>query len=167
MPCSLAASTNIAAVEMLKVWAPSPPVPHRSTRCAVSGNCTGVANSRITCAAAAISPTVRPSCFLSSGFTTETTIAFFAREDGRAKVSAPLAKAYCTITVEGKPLTFTFYLGFASRVTHTPRGGQEMLVYQQQEVFRVLGISEQEAEERRLRPVPIRCPECGGGVKEI
>ena len=53
-----AAATNIEAVEMLNVCAPSPPVPHRSIRCARSATSTGVANSRITCAAAAISPIV-------------------------------------------------------------------------------------------------------------
>ena len=52
------AATNIAAVEILKVWAPSPPVPTTSTKCALSSTWTGVANSRITWAAAAISPTV-------------------------------------------------------------------------------------------------------------
>jgi len=43
---------------MLKVCAASPPVPHRSTRRAASRTGTGVANSRITWAAAAISPMV-------------------------------------------------------------------------------------------------------------
>ena len=52
------AATNIAAVEILKVWAPSPPVPTTSTKCLRSSTFTEVANSRITCAAAAISPTV-------------------------------------------------------------------------------------------------------------
>ena len=53
-----AATTNIAAVEILKVLLPSPPVPHISS--SSSGLCviTGVANSRITSAAAAISPIV-------------------------------------------------------------------------------------------------------------
>ncbi len=55
-----AAATNIEVVEMLKLLAPSPPVPTMSTRCSLpvrdSGTCT--ANSRITCAAAVISPTV-------------------------------------------------------------------------------------------------------------
>ncbi len=53
-----AAATNIDAVEMLKVCAESPPVPTMSTRLSRSGTSTLVANSRITCAAAAISPTV-------------------------------------------------------------------------------------------------------------
>ena len=43
---------------MLKVCEASPPVPTMSTRCVRSATCTGVANSRITCAAAAISPIV-------------------------------------------------------------------------------------------------------------
>ena len=53
-----AAATNIEAVEMLKVCEPSPPVPTISTKCGLSGTCTLLANSRITCAAAAISPMV-------------------------------------------------------------------------------------------------------------
>ncbi len=53
-----AAATNAAAVEILKVCALSPPVPQVSSRCAWSGTSTRVANSRITCAAAAISPMV-------------------------------------------------------------------------------------------------------------
>src|SRR5574341_228108 len=53
-----AAAATIAAVEMLKVCEASPPVPHRSTRCVRSATCTGVANSRITWAAAVISPMV-------------------------------------------------------------------------------------------------------------
>ena len=53
-----AAATNIAAVEMLKVCEPSPPVPTISTRWLRSATTTGVANSRITWAAAAISPMV-------------------------------------------------------------------------------------------------------------
>ena len=51
-----AAATNMLAVEMLKVCEPSPPVPTMSTRFARSATFTAVANSRITCAAAAISP---------------------------------------------------------------------------------------------------------------
>lgn len=43
---------------MLKVCDPSPPVPTMSTRCFVSGTDTLVENSRITCAAAVISPMV-------------------------------------------------------------------------------------------------------------
>ena len=44
-PCLLtlapaAAITNMAQVEMLKVWAPSPPVPTMSTRCALSATST-------------------------------------------------------------------------------------------------------------------------------
>ena len=46
------------AVEMLKLCEPSPPVPTMSTKWVLSATITGVANSRITCAAAAISPTV-------------------------------------------------------------------------------------------------------------
>ena len=53
-----AAATNIDAVEMLNVCDASPPVPTMSTRCSRSGTSTLVANSRITCAAAAISPIV-------------------------------------------------------------------------------------------------------------
>ena len=53
-----AAATNIAAVEMLNVCDASPPVPTMSTRCSRSGTSTLVASSRITCAAAAISPIV-------------------------------------------------------------------------------------------------------------
>src|SRR5450830_432785 len=51
-----AAATNIEAVEILKVCAPSPPVPTMSSRLVVSAMGTLVENSRITCAAAAISP---------------------------------------------------------------------------------------------------------------
>ena len=63
LPCLLtraphAAATNIEQVEMLKVCEPSPPVPTMSTRCALSFTSTFVANSRITCAAAVISPIV-------------------------------------------------------------------------------------------------------------
>lgn len=62
-PCLLtlapaAAVTNMAQVEMLKVWAPSPPVPTMSTRCFMSAIATLVENSRITWAAAVISPMV-------------------------------------------------------------------------------------------------------------
>ena len=53
-----AAATNAAAVEILNVCALSPPVPQVSSRCAWSATSTLVANSRITCAAAAISPMV-------------------------------------------------------------------------------------------------------------
>jgi hypothetical protein len=53
-----AAQTNIAAVEMLKVFAPSPPVPTMSTKWLLSGTSTLAENSRITLAAAAISPMV-------------------------------------------------------------------------------------------------------------
>jgi hypothetical protein len=48
----------MAQVLMLKVRAPSPPVPTTSTKCVLSAMGTGVANSRMTCAAAVISPTV-------------------------------------------------------------------------------------------------------------
>ena len=62
-PCLLtrapaAAATNIVQVEMLKVCEPSPPVPTMSTRCVRSATSTLVENSRITCAAAVISPIV-------------------------------------------------------------------------------------------------------------
>jgi hypothetical protein len=53
-----AAATKVEAVEMLKVCAPSPPVPTMSSSWRRSATGTGVANSRITWAAAAISPTV-------------------------------------------------------------------------------------------------------------
>ncbi len=53
-----AAATKAAAVEMLKVCAASPPVPQVSTRWKVSRTGTLVANSRITVAAALISPMV-------------------------------------------------------------------------------------------------------------
>ena len=53
-----AADTNIAAVEMLKVLHPSPPVPTMSIRCRWSVTVTLVANSRMMRAAAAISPIV-------------------------------------------------------------------------------------------------------------
>src|SRR5678815_5241567 len=53
-----AAATNIDAVEMLNVCEASPPVPTMSTRCSWSATSTLVENSRITCAAAAISPIV-------------------------------------------------------------------------------------------------------------
>ena len=62
-PCLLtrapaAAATNMEQVEMLKVCEPSPPVPTMSTRCVGSATCTLVENSRITWAAAVISPMV-------------------------------------------------------------------------------------------------------------
>ena len=62
-PCLLtlapaAAATNIEQVEMLKVCEPSPPVPTMSTRFVVSATATLVDTSRITCAAAVISPMV-------------------------------------------------------------------------------------------------------------
>jgi hypothetical protein len=53
-----AAATNMEAVEILKVCAPSPPVPTISSRFCVSATSTLVENSRITCAAAVISPTL-------------------------------------------------------------------------------------------------------------
>src|SRR5579871_1922794 len=53
-----AATTNAAAVEMLKVCEASPPVPTTSTRCVTSFTATLVASSRMTWAAAAISPIV-------------------------------------------------------------------------------------------------------------
>jgi hypothetical protein len=53
-----AAHTKVEAVEILKVWAPSPPVPTMSTRPSASFTATLVANSRMTSAAAAISPMV-------------------------------------------------------------------------------------------------------------
>ena len=62
-PCLLtlapaAAATNMAQVEILKVCEPSPPVPTMSTKWVVSGTCTLSENSRITMAAAVISPMV-------------------------------------------------------------------------------------------------------------
>jgi hypothetical protein len=53
-----AAQTNVAALEMLKVCAASPPVPTTSTRFSGSFTWTRAASSRITCAAAVISPIV-------------------------------------------------------------------------------------------------------------
>lgn len=44
-----------------------------------------------------------------------------------------------TILVDGVEMTFTFYMGFASKVTYTPQGGREQLVYQQEGVFKVPG----------------------------
>ena len=63
LPCLLtrapaAAATNMLQVEMLKVCELSPPVPTMSTRCVLSATSTLVENSRITCAAAVISPIV-------------------------------------------------------------------------------------------------------------
>jgi hypothetical protein len=62
-PCLLtlppaAAITKVEQVEMLKVLAPSPPVPTMSTRWDLSCTCTLLENSRITSAAAEISPMV-------------------------------------------------------------------------------------------------------------
>lgn len=42
-----------------------------------------------------------------------------------------------TIQVDGFPMTFRYYLGFASRITYTPKGGAPILVYQQEGVFQV------------------------------
>lgn len=53
-----AADTNMVAVEILKVCEPSPPVPTISTKFELSATSTWRANSRITVAAAAISPIV-------------------------------------------------------------------------------------------------------------
>src|ERR1700686_3719583 len=53
-----AAAGAAAALEMLGVCAASPPVPTMSSRWSRSGTSTLVANSRMTCPAAAISPTV-------------------------------------------------------------------------------------------------------------
>ena len=53
-----AAATNMAVVEMLNVFAPSPPVPTMSTNSPACGVATLLENSRITLAAAAISDTV-------------------------------------------------------------------------------------------------------------
>ena len=63
LPCLLtraphAAATNMLQVEMLKVCEPSPPVPTMSTRWVRSATSTFDENSRITCAAAVISPMV-------------------------------------------------------------------------------------------------------------
>src|SRR5438034_7467586 len=52
------AATNTAAVEMLNVCDASPPVPTTSSSVSRLGTSTLVANSRMTCAAAVISPTV-------------------------------------------------------------------------------------------------------------
>ncbi len=53
-----AAQTKVAAVEMLNVYAASPPVPTTSTRLSGSLTSTFAASSRMTCAAAVISPIV-------------------------------------------------------------------------------------------------------------
>jgi hypothetical protein len=53
-----AATTNIVAVEMLNVCEASPPVPTMSTKFSSPWTTTRVASSRMTCAAAAISPIV-------------------------------------------------------------------------------------------------------------
>ena len=42
-----------------------------------------------------------------------------------------------TVDVEGVPMTFTFYMGFASRVTYTPKNGEPILVYQQEGTYYV------------------------------
>jgi hypothetical protein len=44
-----------------------------------------------------------------------------------------------TIQVNGVSMTFTFYMGFASRVSYTPQGAAEILVYQQAGTFHVPG----------------------------
>ncbi|HEX8358533.1 MAG TPA: hypothetical protein VF613_00330 [Longimicrobium sp.] len=44
-----------------------------------------------------------------------------------------------TIEVDGVPMSFTFYMGFASRVTYTPKNGPAILVYEQEGVYRVPG----------------------------
>ncbi len=44
-----------------------------------------------------------------------------------------------TIDVDGVQMSFTFYMGFASRVTYTPKNGPAILVYQQEGVYRVPG----------------------------
>ena len=53
-----AAATNMVAVEMLKVCEPSPPVPTMSMKWGPPSTSTLLANSRMTCAAAVISPMV-------------------------------------------------------------------------------------------------------------
>ena len=57
----------------------------------------------------------------------------------------PEGYAQRTITVDGQPMTFTFYMGFASRVTHRPNGGSEIVVYEQEGVFHVPGGGSPEA----------------------
>jgi len=44
-----------------------------------------------------------------------------------------------TIPVDGVDMSFTFYEGFASSVSYTPRGGRPIPVYQQEGVFHVPG----------------------------
>jgi hypothetical protein len=51
----------------------------------------------------------------------------------------PEGYAQSTIEVNGVPMTFTYYLGFASRVSYTPQGGTEIPVYQQKDTFHVPG----------------------------
>jgi hypothetical protein len=53
--------------------------------------------------------------------------------------AVPDGYAQRTIQVQGVPMTFTFYKGFASRVSYTPQGGAEIPVYQQEGVFKVPG----------------------------
>lgn len=52
---------------------------------------------------------------------------------------APQSEGYTTrtIEVEGVPMLFTFYMGFASRVTYTPKNGEPILVYQQEGTYYV------------------------------
>jgi hypothetical protein len=51
----------------------------------------------------------------------------------------PEGYAQRTIQVDGVAMTFTFYMGFASRVSYTPKGGAEIVVYEQEGVFHVPG----------------------------
>ena len=57
----------------------------------------------------------------------------------QSQQAVPDGYAQRTIQVNGIDMTFTFYMGFASRVSYTPKGGSEILVYQQEGTFRVPG----------------------------
>ncbi|CAA9298886.1 MAG: hypothetical protein AVDCRST_MAG68-233 [uncultured Gemmatimonadetes bacterium] len=53
--------------------------------------------------------------------------------------TAALPEGYVTrtIQVDGVSMSFTFYMGFASRVTYTPKNGDPILVYQQEGTYYV------------------------------
>jgi hypothetical protein len=53
--------------------------------------------------------------------------------------TVPEGYAQRTVQVNGVDMTFIFYKGFASRVSYTPAGGTEILVYQQEGTFHVPG----------------------------
>jgi hypothetical protein len=53
--------------------------------------------------------------------------------------NVPEGYATRTIQVSGVDMTFTFYMGFASAVTYTPKGGETIQVYTQEGTFHVPG----------------------------